>query len=68
MSCRDDTIKAVDAEWRGATDIRVRIPGQSWSSSAVQHALICMASEHLIEARAVLGNNRKYEYRLKATP
>lgn len=73
MTARDDTIKVVDQEWRSATDIHQRIGSKmrrvgKWSTSAVRHALICMASEHIIEARATPGNNRKYEYRLRVKP
>ena len=62
MTCRDDAIKAVDAEWRSASEIHERVG--AWSLSAVRHALICMASERIIETRATPGNNRKYDYRL----
>ena len=58
MTCRDDAIKAVDDQWRGTSEIHARIG--RWSLSAVRHALICMASEHLVESRS----NPKDGYRL----
>lgn len=68
MNCRDDAIKAIDEEWRSASDLHKR-SGKLWSASAVRHALMALASEHKIEFRTVnieIGSNVRFEYRLHA--
>ena len=66
MTCRDDAIKAVDAEWRGAREIHERVG--KWSASAVRHALVKLSSEHLVDVRSFLpdgARSRRFEYRVR---
>lgn len=65
MTVKDDAIKVVDQYWRSAVDIHARVG--CWSGTGVRHALNQLASEHLVEMRAIpiqRGGNVRYEYRL----
>jgi len=68
MTCKDDAIKAVDHQWRGAMEIHKRVG--CWSHSGIRSALFILASEYRIEAREVpgRGGHAKLEYRLSEKP